>query len=134
MEITRRDVTLREERYDFKVADNTGWEIVYTEFNYASEKDKPEEAVEARLWILEKYPNEFKYLNRGGDECYFQETIFRGFDGKIRFDLEEGIGFSPVISKFKKSPDRANEILESLSDNAGNLFKRGLESYTGGVL
>lgn len=132
MNITRQDHSSRTQRYDFSVADRTGWEMVYSGFDYPSEKDKPKGAVRASLVIQERYPNNFPRQESPRDTECFNDTIFLKFDGTITRWSDHHIGYSPVIAKFiEMDKGQRDEIRRNLSDEARSLFDKGLEGYPG---
>jgi len=134
MNVVRRDSSAKTQNYYFHVADRTGWSIIYKQYEYPDETDKPRGAVRASLTIQEIYPNAHPSEECLGDIGYFNETIFLGFDGTVS-KLSDNLGFSPVICRLKKLDELTrDEIRKSLSDEVKELFDKGLESYTGDMM
>jgi len=129
MNIVRQDRSEKIQEYDCHVGEYTGWEFIYTEFEYPHEHDKTIGAVVASLCILERYPNNPILSPQQGEEGHFRDVFYLNFDGSIRRFFET-IGFSPVLSELKKLDNKMlTKIRTSLSPSALNLFDRGLESY-----
>jgi hypothetical protein len=131
MEFVRQDSSRKTQEYDFHVADRTGWNFIYHEFDYPSEEDKPKGAVKASLVIQERCPNNFPSQSDSSLTGYFNEVVYLGFDGDTS-RMSDELGYSAVISKIKKLEEKEkSELFDRLSIEARSLLEKGLEGYTG---
>jgi len=136
MDVVRQDCSTKEEKYDFRTGEHTGWKFVYSEFSYPSKEDRPHGAARASLEIEERYHNEFPSRSNPSIEGCLSDVIYLEFDGRVT-RYSDSSGFSPVLSSFCKSSRfkkiRAEEIIteirKNLSEEARNLFDKGLGGY-----
>lgn len=130
MEISRKNRSEKVQTYDFAFGKNEGIEMIYAQFEYPTEADKSEGAVKESLVINERYPNKHPSIYYRGEVGYFNDCIFRRFDGSISLKNENLFSISPSIRRYKQLPTEIrDEIAKNLSDEALKLLNEGLERY-----
>jgi len=120
------DDIITRQRKEFSIGNGGIWKFLYCSSGNLHKDGKQKGSIDKNLTIVEKFPNEF-YDNMGSGS--FKDTIY--FHNKKIFLLfGDSLGFSPIFENFNnlRSGTR-NEFLDNLSNEAGELWKKGAAHY-----
>jgi len=128
MEIVRTDRSEIRQEYTFRLDENIEFRLSYLEFDYPSERDKPEGAVKATLVVELTLPGRCYE----GEKIRYSNVIYHHFDGDVSSESFLGVSVNSTFRRFESLEAKTREeIFGNLSLEAKMLFKRGMEWQKG---